>query len=654
MHNSLAKKLTVSSALLISLAFPQEGNAQIEKSISWGYDSQGRLSYETISGGGTTQYLNYSDHGIAKNVKYKSEVIVRDMSFNLDGTASTIGYSSNAQTQASYSYSAFSSPLDSQLDINNVRTFEEKTMRYDSRGNLKSLVKYYDGSNINYAYDYDAMGKLKKFSINNSSVNYNYDDKGNLTGKNGLSAINGKLQVSALPTQSYNIKNQNTHWQYDNDGRVIEDHEFSYQYNHAGRLTLISSKSTGQWVSHFLYDASGNRVRKMTPENVTYYYRNAKGDIVSEEKFDLESGELIEKQRHIAHNGMNVASVNSNSENEPVVNYQYSGRLGSQSVRWNAQQVLTQDYAPYGEQMDSDNIHSGSYGFTGHEDDTETESTYMKARHYKTNYGRMNRPDPARDFDIHNPSSFNLYAYVGNNPVNAWDPTGLLASPAARARQSYCSSGGVCPDISQDKEESIEDLSIEELYDYADYYIEELLAEAAASELNNNIQSGIVTIQNMGFNLGAPGEGYHFVENYSLATDIPEGSKFLPITLDEIISLHGNRIGQMSFTVQGNSLLSADDAVTGFNAMAPTWGTTSSATFVNICHAATGCAQQIGDIRSGQVDRAVGMVAATAEVFQGLVPGLPAGRGSFVSLVGASPKIRDNYNKVKALLENTQ
>ena len=427
MHNVQAPKIAVYSLCFLLLAFPQEGNAQIEKSISWGYDSQGRLSYETISGGGTTQYLNYSDHGIAKNVKYKSEVIVRDMSFNLDGTASTIGYSSNAQTQASYSYSAFSSPLDSQLDINNVRTFEEKTMRYDSRGNLKSLVKYYDGSNINYAYDYDAMGKLKKFSINNSSVNYNYDDKGNLTGKNGLSAINGKLQVSALPTQSYNIKNQNTHWQYDNDGRVIEDHEFSYQYNHAGRLTLISSKSTGQWVSHFLYDASGNRVRKMTPENVTYYYRNAKGDIVSEEKFDLESGELIEKQRHIAHNGMNVASVNSNSENEPVVNYQYSGRLGSQSVRWNAQQVLTQDYAPYGEQMDSDNIHSGSYGFTGHEDDTETESTYMKARHYKTNYGRMNRPDPARDFDIHNPSSFNLYAYVGNNPVNAWDPTGLAS-----------------------------------------------------------------------------------------------------------------------------------------------------------------------------------------------------------------------------------
>ena len=37
----------------------------------------------------------------------------------------------------------------------------------------------------------------------------------------------------------------------------------------------------------------------------------------------------------------------------------------------------------------------------------------------------MSRPDPARDFDVFNPSSFNLYAYVGNNPVNAWDPSGL-------------------------------------------------------------------------------------------------------------------------------------------------------------------------------------------------------------------------------------
>ena len=34
------------------------------------------------------------------------------------------------------------------------------------------------------------------------------------------------------------------------------------------------------------------------------------------------------------------------------------------------------------------------------------------------------RPDPMRDWDLVNPQSINLYQYVRNDPLNAWDPTG--------------------------------------------------------------------------------------------------------------------------------------------------------------------------------------------------------------------------------------
>lgn len=62
--------------------------------------------------------------------------------------------------------------------------------------------------------------------------------------------------------------------------------------------------------------------------------------------------------------------------------------------------------------------------FTGHERDEISSLDYMKLRYYQPQYGRFNRPDPKRDLDLTNPTSFNLYAYVRGNPVNFTDPTG--------------------------------------------------------------------------------------------------------------------------------------------------------------------------------------------------------------------------------------
>ena len=59
---------------------------------------------------------------------------------------------------------------------------------------------------------------------------------------------------------------------------------------------------------------------------------------------------------------------------------------------------------------------------------TTDDLDYMHARHYNLNLGRFLSPDPA-PADPHNPSSWNAYAYVLNNPVNFVDPWGLKATP---------------------------------------------------------------------------------------------------------------------------------------------------------------------------------------------------------------------------------
>jgi RHS repeat-associated protein len=64
--------------------------------------------------------------------------------------------------------------------------------------------------------------------------------------------------------------------------------------------------------------------------------------------------------------------------------------------------------------------------FTGYERDIESELDFAEARYYNPMHGRFTSVDPggAGAF-AENPQTWNAYAYVGNNPINITDPTGL-------------------------------------------------------------------------------------------------------------------------------------------------------------------------------------------------------------------------------------
>ena len=73
-------------------------------------------------------------------------------------------------------------------------------------------------------------------------------------------------------------------------------------------------------------------------------------------------------------------------------------------------------YLPYGTSATA----PPNFGYTGQRFDTETGLYYYRARHYTPRWGRFLQPDP-----IGIQGGVNLYAYVGNDPLNFTDPNGL-------------------------------------------------------------------------------------------------------------------------------------------------------------------------------------------------------------------------------------
>lgn len=188
--------------------------------------------------------------------------------------------------------------------------------------------------------------------------------------------------------------------------------------------------------TYYVYDASGQRVRKVTEsqagarQSERLYlggyelYREYSSGTVSLERQTLH---IVDDTQRIALVETAVAPV----VGAPRIRYQLGNHLGSASVELDGDGALIgyEEYHPYGTSAfqagrSATEVSLKRYRYTGKERDDETGFSYHGARYYAPWLGRWASADPAGMVD-----GVNLYAYAQLNPVKLRDMTGNTDTP---------------------------------------------------------------------------------------------------------------------------------------------------------------------------------------------------------------------------------
>lgn len=213
---------------------------------------------------------------------------------------------------------------------------------------------------------------------------------------------------------------------YDCRGNVRNDGTRHFEYDVENRLTSVVGGGPGLTLA---YDPLG-RLKSTTSNGVTTEYLYEGSRLIAEY-----SGTTL-LRRYVHGPGVDEPLVwveVAGTTAVPAGRYWlHQDRQGSVVAVSNSDGNVTEinDYGPWGEPQDQ--WAAGSrFAYTGQITLPEAGLFYYKARVYDPASGRFLQTDPIGYKD-----DVNLYAYVGGDPVNNSDPTGMLEAPLSKEEVS--------------------------------------------------------------------------------------------------------------------------------------------------------------------------------------------------------------------------
>ena len=282
---------------------------------------------------------------------------------------------------------------------------------YDPVGNI--LGVHHTGGTVErwvrwYQYPLDSNRLLATRLPGDQNKLPDYAATPGYTGKYSYDAHGNMTTMPHLPTMEWDFKDQ----------------------LRASQQQRVSNGGTGE-KTYYIYDAAGQRVRKIT-ELANGNLKDERMYLGDFEIYRQHSGAdagLVRESLHIMDDKQRIALVETRTDtptSEQLIRYQFGNHLGSASLELDkqAQVISYEEYHPYGttayEAARSQTETAKRYRYTGKERDEETGFNYHGARYEAVWLGRWVSCDPAGTVD--GPS---LYQALRGNPVRLMDPSGL-------------------------------------------------------------------------------------------------------------------------------------------------------------------------------------------------------------------------------------
>jgi RHS repeat-associated protein len=272
------------------------------------------------------------------------------------------------------------------------------------------------------AFGYDTLDRLTSAShpLLATPQAFAYDAVGNRT--TGGSVVNAGNQLTADANYAY---------VYDDNGNLtrktfLATGNFTqYTYDAENRLTKVEEFAAGNptafATSTYRYDGLGRRIEKVANGQTTRYIYDGE-DILLE--YD---GANVLQARYT--HGPGIDEPIAVTKGSATFFYHQDG-LGTVTDLTDAAGATAKSYSydAYGNILESPGTVEQPYTYTGREFDSESGLYYYRARNYDPALGRFLQEDPMGLVG----GDINLLRYVRNNPVNLFDPFGLVDKPPSR------------------------------------------------------------------------------------------------------------------------------------------------------------------------------------------------------------------------------